>query len=77
MFKYNELSDLKTGELVKPIQLDGEYIICLNEEGSEKRYSFDDFDFDKTPEERLNMYKEKKREEAERKKKELEDKMQK
>ena len=53
MFKYNELSDLKTGELVKPIQLDGEYIICLNEEGSEKRYSFDDFDFDKTPEERL------------------------
>jgi hypothetical protein len=31
----------------------------------------------KTPEERLNMYKEKKREEAERKKKELEDKMQK
>ena len=31
----------------------------------------------KSPEERLNMYKEKKREEAERKKKELEDKMQK
>ena len=52
MFKYNELSDLKSGELVTPIKTDEEYIICLDSEGNEKKYLFDDFDFDKTIEER-------------------------
>ena len=52
MFAYNELSDLINGELVTPLRKDGENIICLNSNGEEIVYSFDDFDFDKTLEER-------------------------
>lgn len=52
MFKYNELSDLKTGELVTPIQRDGNKIICLNQNLEKVIYTFDDFDFDKTEDER-------------------------
>ena len=52
MFAYNELSDLINGELVTPLRKDGENIICINSNGEEVAYSFDDFDFDKTLEER-------------------------
>lgn len=52
MFAYNELSDLINGELVTPLRKDDENIICLNSNGEEVIYSFDDFDFDKTLEER-------------------------
>ena len=51
MFKYNELSDLLNGELVVPIKKKGDKILCLKD-GKEVTYSFDDFDFDKTIEER-------------------------
>lgn len=51
MFKYNELSDLLNGELVVPIKKEGDKILCLKD-GKEVTYSFDDFDFDKTIEER-------------------------
>lgn len=51
MFKYNELSDLLNGELVVPIKKEGDKILCLKD-GKEVIYSFDDFDFDKTIEER-------------------------
>lgn len=54
MFKYNELSDLLTGELVTPLRMDeNDNIICLNKNNEEVIYTFDDFDFDKTPEERV------------------------
>jgi len=54
MFKYNELSDLLTGELVTPLRMDeDDNIICLNKNSEEVIYTFDDFDFDKTPEERI------------------------
>lgn len=54
MFKYNELSDLLTGELVTPLRMDeNDNIICLNKNNEEVIYTFDDFDFDKTPEERI------------------------
>ena len=54
MFKYNELSDLLTGELVTPLRMDeNDNIICLNKNNEEIVYTFDDFDFDKTPEERV------------------------
>jgi len=54
MFKYNELSDLLTGELVTPLRMDeDDNIICLNKNNEEVIYTFDDFDFDKTPEERI------------------------
>jgi len=54
MFKYNELSDLLTGELVTPLRMDkDDNIICLNKNNEEVVYTFDDFDFDKTPEERI------------------------
>ena len=53
MFAYNELSDLlNSNELVTPIKKVGENILCLNSKGEEVIYSFDDFDFDKTIEER-------------------------
>ena len=52
MFAYNELSGLINGELVTPLRKDGENIICINSNGEEVVYSFDDFDFDKTLEER-------------------------
>lgn len=54
MFKYNELSDLLTGELVTPLRMDeNDNIVCLNKNNEEVVYTFDDFDFDKTPEERI------------------------
>jgi len=54
MFKYNELSDLLTGELVTPLRMDeNDNIICLNKNNEEVIHTFDDFDFDKTPEERI------------------------
>lgn len=53
MFKYNELSDLKDGRLVIPLmETEDEDIICLDENKNEVILSFDDFDFDKTIEER-------------------------
>ena len=53
MFGYNVLSDLKNGELVTPIKKDGDFIICLNSNGEEIKVVFSEFDFDKTPDERL------------------------
>lgn len=53
MFKYNELSDLLNGELVTPIQKDGDKIICLDKNLNKVYYTFDDFDFDKTEDERI------------------------
>lgn len=52
MFKYNELSDLLTGELVTPVQKDGDKIICIDKNLNKVYYSFSDFDFEKTVEER-------------------------
>ena len=52
MFAYNELSDLLNGELVIPIEKRGKKILCLNSNNEEVEYSFSDFDFDKTIEER-------------------------
>ena len=54
MFKYNELSDLKDGRLVTPIKCtDDDIIICLDENGREIELEFNDFDFNKTVDERL------------------------
>ena len=54
MFKYNELSDLKNGKLVTPIRCtDDDTIICIDEFGMEVELDFNDFDFDKTIDERL------------------------
>ena len=47
MFKYNELSDLKNGELVIPIKREGTKVLCINQKGEEAYYSFKDFDVDK------------------------------
>ena len=52
MFAYNELSDLTNGDLVTPLKKVGDDIICLTKDGKEAAYSFEDFDFDKTIEER-------------------------
>lgn len=53
MFKYNELSDLIDGSLVTPLSKeDNGTILCLDSTGSKVYYSFDDFDFDKTINER-------------------------
>jgi hypothetical protein len=56
MFAYNELSDLLTGELVTPLRMDSASgkVICLTSTGSEVLYSFSDFDFDKTIEDRTS-----------------------
>ena len=54
MFKYNEWSDLKnSNSLVKPIlkEEDGR-VLCINENGEECYYVFDDFDLKKKPEDR-------------------------
>ena len=54
MFKYNELSDLLNGSLVTPLsKTDDGLIRCIDNEGNECFYEFDDFDFDKTPEDRI------------------------
>lgn len=53
MFGYNILSDLKNGELVTPIRMENGVIVCLTQNGEEIECSFEDFDFEKTEEERL------------------------
>lgn len=54
MFKYNELSDLLNGSLVTPLsKTDGGLIRCIDNEGNECFYEFEDFDFDKLPEDRI------------------------
>lgn len=54
MFKYNELSDLLDGTLVKPLsKMEDGSIRCIDSNGNECFYEFDDFDFDKLPEERM------------------------
>lgn len=53
MFKYNEWSDLIDGSLVKPLsKTESGKILCLTQNNEEKEYSFEDFDFDKTVEQR-------------------------
>lgn len=53
MFKYNVKSDLKNGKLVTPISAtENDTIICLDENGNEIEVNFDDFDFEKTVDER-------------------------
>lgn len=52
MFRYNALSDLKTGELVTPIRNENGVIVCLNENDEEVKYVMADFDFAKTLQQR-------------------------
>lgn len=53
MFQFNVKSDLKDGRLVTPISAtENDTVICLDEDGNEIELEFDDFDFDKTEEER-------------------------
>ncbi|MDR0675583.1 MAG: hypothetical protein LBF97_00885 [Elusimicrobiota bacterium] len=52
MFKYGQLSDLLSGELVTPLRLEGENIICLNSNNEEVICHKNDFDFLKTPAQR-------------------------
>ena len=54
MFKYNELSDLLNGSLVTPLsKTDDGLIRCVDNEGKACFYEFEDFDFDKLPEDRI------------------------
>lgn len=54
MFKYNELSDLVDGSLVTPLsKADNGSIRCLDSSGKECFHTFDEFDFDKLPSERV------------------------
>ena len=53
MFKYNELSDLLTGELVTPIKKTPEGVLCIDKDGNQVIYSISNFDFNKSPEERI------------------------
>lgn len=53
MFGYNILSDLKNGQLVTPIRMENGIIVCLTQNGEEIECSFEDFDFERTEEERL------------------------
>lgn len=53
MFGYNILSDLKNGQLVTPIRMENGIIVCLTQNGEEVECSFEDFDFERTEEERL------------------------
>lgn len=54
MFKYNELSDLLNGSLVTPLsKTDDGLIRCIDNEGNECFYEFEDFDFDKLSEDRI------------------------
>lgn len=54
MFRYGELSDLLDGSLVTPFSKTENGIRCLDADGNECFYSFDDFDFDKKPEDRVS-----------------------
>ncbi len=59
MFKYNELSDLLDGTLVTPLSKESNGSIrCIDSNGNECYYEFDDFDFDKTIEERASSLEE-------------------
>ena len=54
MFKYNELSDLLNDSLVTPLsKTDDGLIRCIDNGGNECFYEFEDFDFDKLPEDRI------------------------
>ena len=54
MFKYNELSDLLNGSLVTPLsKTDDGLIRCIDNEGNECFYEFEDFEVDKLPEDRI------------------------
>lgn len=54
MFKYNTLSDLiDSDELVTPIKKEGDRILCINSNNEEVYHSFEEFDFDKMPSERV------------------------
>lgn len=55
MFKYGELSDLIDGSLVIPLYKteDGQVRVRVPDSITEYCVDFDDFDFDKTPEERI------------------------
>lgn len=53
MFKYNEYSDLLNGELVVPIKKTPEGVVCLDKDGNQVLHTIDDFDFEKTVEERM------------------------
>lgn len=53
MFRYGELSDLKDGTLVTPFSKTENGIRCLDADGNECFYSFDDFDFEKKPGDRV------------------------
>ena len=55
MFKYGELSDLIDGSLVIPLYKTEDGQVRVRVPGSTTEYcvDFDDFDFDKTPEERV------------------------
>ena len=53
MFKYNELSDLLTGELVTPVKKIPEGVLCIDKDGNQVIYSISNFDFNKSPEERI------------------------
>lgn len=55
MFKYGELSDLIDGTLVIPLYKieDGQVRVRVPDSTTEYCVDFDDFDFDKTPEERV------------------------
>lgn len=55
MFRYGELSDLLDGSLVTPFSKTESGIRCLDADGNERFYSFDDFDFDKKPEDRVSV----------------------
>ena len=56
MFKYNELSDLYNGTLITPIEkMEDGTIRCIDANGNECFYEFEDFDFDILPEERENQ----------------------
>ena len=53
MFKYNEFSDLLTGELVTPIKKTPEGVLCIDKDGNQVIYSISNFDFNKSPDERI------------------------
>ena len=67
MFAYNEFSDLLTGELVIPLKKENGKIICLDSNGKEIIKDFEEFDFDKTVEERSFVVEEEEEKEEENK----------
>lgn len=53
MFKYNELSDLLNGDLVTPLKKENGQILCVDKNGDSVYYNYEDFDFDKLPQDRI------------------------